>query len=383
MPSDPTPLPTVTPSTDGATPDAVETAETRPNPMTGSDSAAWARELLDRQAEAHRSALTEALEEARGALRSLRSSGNGRAGRIAQELGALAGGPMDAERFAVLLEREPGMDPKHLETFEKAVSILEWATDESARVAEVSVGDAETLAQAVERALRHRGQAFGAVRVLALLRSGEFRAGEHASLLEGIPFRDWRTVERQVAPPLIVTTPGNRLDTLPALAPVMDGGMKILLLTEGPTPPAPLARLISPGILVAQAHDPEVLERVAAFPGPAVAALVPGSCAAFIHDPGTGATDGDAAPAFRILSLPDSTPRSWVGGMSPAQQTRDLELLRVWSRTPNGPPGSDVAAPEGASKKEGVKEPDPTIEPAERLAAWLMSQAELDDSSET
>lgn len=382
MPSEPTPLPTVTPSADGATPDRADAAENHESPTTGNDSTASARRLLDRQAEAHRSALTEALEEARGALRSLRSSGNGRAGRVAQELGGLAGGPLDPERFAVLLEREPGMDPEHLEIFEKAVSILEWATDESARVAEVSVGEAETLAQAVERVLRQRGQAFGAVRVLALLRSGEFRTGEHASLLEGVPFREWRTVERHVAPPLIVITPGHFLDTLPALAPVLDGGVKILLLAEGPTPPAPLARLIAPGILVAQAHEPGALERIAEFPGPAVAALVPDSCAAFVHDPGTEAADGGDAPVFRILSLPDSTPRSWIGGMSPGQQTRDLELLRAWSRAPNGTPGSDVAAPEGASKKEGVKERDPTTEPAERLASWLLSQAELDESSD-
>jgi hypothetical protein len=381
MPSEPTPLPTVMPSADGASLDVADAVENPGSPVSADHPSASARKLLDRQAEAHRSALTEALEEARGALRSLRSRGNGQAGRVARELGALASGPLDPERFAALLERDPGMDPEHLEIFEKAVSILEWATDESARVAEVSVEDAETLAQAVERVLRHRGRAFGAVRVLALLRSGEFQAGEHASLLEGIPFRDWRTVERQVAPPLIVTTPGHRLDTLAALAPLMDGGMKILLLAEGPTPPAPLARLIAPGILVAQAHDPGVLGRIGAFPGPAVAALVPESCAAFIHDPGTEVADGDAAPVLRILSLPDSTPRSWVGGMSPGQQARDLELLRAWSRAPDGPPGSSVAAPEGGSKDDEAKERDPTIEPAERLAAWLLSQAELDDSS--
>jgi|GEM_PF-429892 len=389
-------LPTVAPSEDGKNPgDRI-------------------RRILAASGEAHRSALTSALEEARGALRGLRSSGNGKAARVAGELGALALGPVDPERFAVLLEREEGLDPARLDDFEKAVSVLEEATAASTALMEVRVGDEGTLSEAVLQALRERGRAFGAVRALALLRTGEFRREEHAGLLDGLPFGQWRTLERELAPPLMVWVKGSHLDTVPALAEVLDGAMKIVLVVEGPCPPAPLARLIAPGVLVVQSDDVEALEAVSGFHGPAVAALVPESAAAFTHDPVGGAhgprtkvgaspapasdpgradaPDAEAdhrPPGLHIHRVPGSPPRSWIGGMSPAQQARDLEVLAAWSRgakvaagpsAPDGEESGPGAGPVGASEGNPAPTPDPTAEPAERLAAWLLSQAQLDDA---
>jgi hypothetical protein len=379
MPSEPARLPTVTPSRDGQAPRGAEPVPGDGQHLAEGGATALARQFLAAPGEAHNSALMAALEEARGALRRLRTSGNGRADRVAEELGGLAGGPLDAERFAVLLDRDPGLDPSQLEFFDKAVSVLEWATDESARVAEVSVSEAETLAQVVDRTLRQRGRAFGAVRALALLRTGEFRASEHARLLEGLPWDEWRSVEREVAPPLVVSARGSQLDTLPALAPFLDGRLRMILLVDAPASPAPLARLIAPGTLVMQVHDPSDLERLSGFPGPAVAALMPESCASFIHDPRAGEADDDPSPALEILSLPDAPPRRWIGGTSPLQQARDLDLLRAWSRMPAGGGAPSAGSPGSAPPDRGAPARDAASEPAERLASWLLSQARLDD----
>lgn len=275
MPSDSArPLPTISASAGGAHPGGPDLPSPDDGPRTPRDPLDAARRILAVPADAHRSALGSALEEARGVLRGLRSSGNGRAARVAHELGALSLGPVDAERFAALLGREQASDPEHLSTFERAVAALESALSGSA-ISEVHVGDDESLEQAVSRALRDRGRGFGAVRVLALLRAGEFHAGEHADLLDGLPFSAWRTLERALAPPVLVSVEGSRLDTVPALAPVLDGGMKLVLIVRGACPPAPMACLIAPGVLVIQGTEAEALERLSGFDGPGVVALVP------------------------------------------------------------------------------------------------------------
>jgi hypothetical protein len=356
-------------------------SDTRPSPEARSPLEAL-RHLLAPAQEAHRTALEAALEDARGALRTFRPSGNGHAGRAARELGALALGPIDPERFALLLDREEGLDPDRLELFEKAVSVLEEAVTGARAVTEVKVDEGGSLAEAVEGALRDRGRGFGAVRTLALLRTGEGE-GDAGELLAGLPFRSWRTLERALAPPLLVRLKGRDLDTISALTAFLDGGAKIVLLPEGPCPPAPLARLIAPGILVIQSDEVAELEPVSGTEGTAVAALVPPSAAAFIHDPAAE----EEATGLRIRRLPESRPRAWVGGMSPAQQARDLEVLEAWSRgrgAPGQPPGRDQVGAQ-ADTAAGETDPtpsDPLTEPAERLAAWLLSRAGLDEAGE-
>lgn len=339
--------------------------------------------LLAESAEAYRSALAAALEEGRGTLRALRSSGNGRADRVAQELGALALGPLDPGRFATLLVREEGSEPARVGRFAEAVSVLERAAADSASAAEVAVTGHETVRDAVARALSERGRGFGAVRAMALLRTGGFREGEHDSLLEGLPFRAWRSLERELAPPVLVPVEGAGLDSVSGLAEFLDGKQKIVLLVREPCPPAPLARLLAPGTLVLQTDEPEALERVARFPGPAVGALVPTSAARFVHDP----EGADAGGVLEVEHLPDHPPRGWIGGMSPARQKADLEILEVWGhRSPDREPRPDDArgspGADGGPASEAGAGPasPPRSDPAERLAAWLLSQTDLADT---
>src|SRR5665811_2641042 len=75
---------------------------------------------------------------------------------------------------------------------------------------------------------------------------------------------------------LVIRLDGRDLDAF-ELAPLIDGCVRLILLVEEPSPPAPLARLVSPGVFVAQSGDMKVLERVTDFDGPAVIAVMNGA----------------------------------------------------------------------------------------------------------
>lgn len=329
----------------------------------------------------YREALTEALEEARAALRRLRAADNGRPERAASELGALALGPLDPARFAALLEPGESPDPAHLRRFEEAVAALEKAMTSEPSRGPVTLAPRETLRDAVAGELALRGRAFGAVRVLSLLRTGAFREAEHAGLLEGVPFGEWRSLERELAPPVVVALEGPALETVGGLAEFLDGSQKIVLLVEEPCPPAPLARLIAPGTMVVQTREPEDLASLVTWPGPSVAALTPESAVPFAFRPGDGEGTG---PTLETGEIPEAPPRRWIGGISPSQQAVGLQLLEAWARalsatpwpvrggtTPEGSLGESGSAP-GSPGDSGTAPRAP--DPAERLAAWLLSQ---------
>ncbi len=340
--------------------------------------------LLAPAGEEYTSALSSAVEEARAVLRTLQSAGNGRVARVAQELGGLSLGPLDPVQFTALLDPAKQVDPLHLERLEEAVSIMEWSLAEVSPVDVVGVEPGIGLRDAVAEAIAERGRAYGAVRTAALLRGGSYSAARDERLLGRLPFRDWRSLERELAPPLVVNVEGRDLDTVAGLAEFLDGGQKIVLLVGGPCPPAPLARLMAPGIFVAQTGDPEALERLASFSGPAVAALVPEGAARFVHDPGA---DPSMGGVVEVHELPEAPPRMWVGGISPSQQAADLRILERWVRRQEAGVSPGRAGPASGASGEGrlgdlrdsdEGSPPAAPDPAERLAAWLLSRADID-----
>jgi hypothetical protein len=144
------------------------------------------------------------------------------------------------------------------------------------------------------------------------------------------------------------------------LAEFLDAGVAIALLVEGPCPPAPLARLVTPNALVIQTGSVEDLAALGGHDGPAVAALLPAEAAWFRHDP----AGGDAPrERFAMQRLPAEAPKRSLGGMSAAQQAEDLALLRQWAQA--GAPAPAAGAPTANAT------------PADKLAAWLLSQADL------
>ena len=146
-----------------------------------------------------------------------------------------------------------------------------------------------------------------------------------------------------------------------ALSDYADGREKIVLVVRGPAPPAPLARCVTPGTLVLQTTDGTGLDRVAAFEGPAVAAVMPEGAAVFLHDPAAG------REPWQRLTVPTlgEVPRHRISGISPWQMAEDRTLLSDLARTPFAIPASGGPATHAVGADDAV----------DRVAAWLLDQS--------
>ena len=314
---------------------------------------------------AFRSTLVTTADEVRAALRTRQSTWDGRVARVRAELGPLAAGRIDPDRFATLVTNHQEADPAALELLERALETLTELVDKSERLSVVEVPAGGSLYDAVGRALAEIGRAFSAARAVHGVRAGRRHGGDEERSIGPLPFARWTKAERRLVPPLVVAVQGSDLRAA-ALAEFLDGRQKIALVVEGECAPAPLVRLVAPGTFVLQAADGSGLDRLAAWEGPGVAALVPESAARFVHDPAAG---GASWERITITHVPDKMPRRTVGGFSAAQQAEELELLRSLAARPAGAE-APAAAPAGAAA---------TAEPADKLAAWLLSRVDLSD----
>lgn len=359
--------------------------------MPSEDRLQAALRAVARERDAFRSAVAATAEQIRGFLGS-RNGATGPGGRAAAELGAFAAGRLDPERFATLVSEEGPADPAHVEAAERALSVLTGILGGGDAPFRVRVEAGGDPAAAVGDALARTGRAFGAARVAEAVRLGRYRAERDAFLLQSFPFGRWSRAEREAAPPLVVELDGEDLGP-GGLAAYLDGGVKLVLIVDGPCPPAPLARLLTPGIRVLQTDDPEALAAVGGTPGPAIAALVPEACARFLHEPdapgsgdGPRADDGDGeaggGPAsgwgrFTVDLLPEA-PKGRLGASSAFQQAEELRLLAALAAPDGeGAPGAAEGAGAGAGRPAaGTTVP---ADPADRLAAWILHQADLSD----
>ena len=328
------------------------------------------------------SAVVAAVEEVRAFLEAHRPSFDGRAtNRAAVELGAFASGRIDPQRFGALLGGGPALDGGAIARVERALHELSRVAAAGDPLFLADVGGHADLHLVVGHALASAGRAFGAAQAVERVRSGRGGPGDGGPP-GPFPFRRWNRAERQIAPPLVVETPGAALHA-GALAEYLDGAQKIILLVQPPAPPAALARLVTPGVLVMQTTDAADLDEIGRFAGPAVAALVPEGAACFVHRPGTGHAPGDR---LSVRHLPDESGIKPIDGMSAFHQREELGLLRDFSlqlRGPGAPEPREPSAP--AQPAAGVAPPVPHSAPdsapamvdADRLAAWLLKQAEL------
>jgi hypothetical protein len=142
----------------------------------------------------------------------------------------------------------------------------------------------------------------------------------------------------------------------------LDGTVKILLLLRGESTPAPLVRLASPGTAVAQATDVSGLKPVTHWDGPGIGAVVPDSAVRFVHDPNAGF---EAADRLKIVHFPEGQHRKKLGGVSVWQQAEELLQVQALGKAP------EPTAP--------AEEPEAPVNPADKLAAWLLTRADLDD----
>jgi len=310
---------------------------------------------------AFRSAMATTIEQMRGFRESHDSAKDGRVAHLAAELGPFAAGRIDVDRFAGVFHDAVKLDRVTLETIDKAVATLGDLSSRGERLFVTDVESGASLRDAVESALADVGRAFGATRVFETARYGRFPANDHARSLGSFPFSRWSSAERRLGPPLVVEVDGADVRAA-SLADYMDGTQKIVLVVRGESTPVPLVRLITPGTFVLQSVDGLELDRLAAWDGPGIAALVTDTAARFAHDPG-------ADERLHIGFAPDGARRKAIGGVSLAQQEEEIRQLRSLGAQA-GPGGETGRAPAtvGASS-----------DPVDKLAAWLLTQADLRD----
>jgi len=335
--------------------------------MPSDDRVALACAAVRGPRETFRAALAATADQIRTFLASQRgASENGGARRLAAELGVFAAGRVDAGRLATLFRPAEARDPTALAAVERACDVLTAlsARDLASDVVDVPPGG--DLRGAVAQSFADLGRGFGAVRIFEVARSGGRRVDETAAALEAFPYARWSRGERRAAPPLVVAVDGADL-TVTALTEFLDGTQKIVLVVRGACAPAALVRLITPGTFVLQTGDGAGLDRFAAWEGPGVAALTSESAARFTHDPARGATPWER---ITVQFLPERDPRASVGGTSGAQQAEELRQLRQLAARPEAQAAPAVPGPSPAAT---------AADPADKLAAWLLAQANLAD----
>lgn len=313
--------------------------------------------------ERFRSTVVSTAEEVRGFLGSRVSEDGGGARREAVSLGKFAAGRIDYDRFAVLTTAEGADDPATLEKVEKSLDILRMISTAEADLFHVRLKSGERLRDRVASRLAEIGRGFAAARVAGRATMGSLNAGSDEVQLAPLGFERWNGTERKLAPPLVVELDGTDLHA-GDLVDYLDGSMKIILVVNGPMAPAPLVRLITPSTFVLQTADATGLDRFMEASGPAVAALVAGGAALFVHDPLGGPS---VAERIELLEVPEKNPKKPLGGFSAWQQTEELELLKALARQPEG--GAEAGDP-GASASVAEN-------PVDKLAAWLLNQADL------
>jgi hypothetical protein len=342
-----------------------------------------ARAALESPRERFHSTLVVTADQVRSYLTAHRSTDpDSGVDRVAGELGPFASGRIDPQRFAELVSEAERSDLVSLEPMERALDALIGLIERGDELHFVRVDAGGDLTEAVGRALAEAGRAFGAARVFEAARRGAYDPQTHDAWLASFSFRHWSRAERGLAPPLVIEVDGGDLRAA-GLAEFLDGGQKLVLLVEGESPPAPLVRLVSPGVLVLQTDDPAELKRLAAVEGPAVGAIVPEGAGLFAHEPGAEGARGRLEVAY----LPDEEPRRRLGSLSAFQQAEELRQLAEMAAGAVGAAGTvgatsesgSGAAPAVTGEEAVTAAASPGDDRVDRLAAWLLTQADLSD----
>lgn len=278
--------------------------------------------------------------------------------RTRAALGEFAGGRIDPERFALVSAGTDPLDVTEREVVGHVVELIEDILGASDEQFFVTVGQAGGAAEAIRARLAGLGAPYAAARILDLVKRHGYDRQRHGSPSDGYPFERWTAAERALAPPLVVRLDGSALDAL-ELAPLVDGSARLALIVDGPAAPAPLARLVSPGAVIAQVDDAGILTGLAEFDGPAVIAVMQGQEARFVHDPRAGTA---AWKRLRVDRMPTVPPRKTLGSRSAWQQRDDLAHLKALVEPPS-------LAHSAAGAGNGH------ADPTDRLTAWLIEQS--------
>lgn len=322
--------------------------------MASDDRNRVALEAIRPRIEMFRSAVAAASDQVRGLL-----AGTGNAAEDQSvALGLFAQGRVNVDRFASFTPKTPRIDTGAEKPIRAAREVLQSLLEEGDELFILKLESGRNLGLEAGRRLSQIGRAFSAARAIDLAKRGRFSEDEHAALLEDFPFPDWSQSERVLAPPLLIELPGAEF-TPASIVPFLDEASKFVFCVDGDAPAAALVRVISPDVFVQQETGDAALEAFTEFEGAAVAALLPDGAVSFVHNPSAGETTYER---FVSLEFPKEVRKRAIGGISAVQQAQDYALLESLSVVPV--PSGDAAS-----------------DPAGKLSAWLLSQADLSGSS--
>ena len=324
----------------------------------------------------YRSAVATAHDQMAGYLAAHRARTYGRAQTAARELGRFAAGRIDADRFGALFTEPHALTADTTERVERLVGVLAALLAEGDALFVCDVAPGGDVRETVDRAIAHAGRVFGVVLAFQALKTGTYRPERHDAGVLAFPFAQWNRSERLLSLPLVVEIDGADLRA-DAFTDYLDGRVAIVVVVRGACAPAPLVRLVTPGMLVVQASDVAELRLVANHGGPAIAALVPSDAARFVHDPCAGQT---LQTRLRVAAIPSEPPRHPLGGRSVWQQREELAQLRSLAELREIQPATVTTSPAAAVVPTTAS--DPRLVPAndgdvDRLTSWLLTEAGL------
>ena len=277
-------------------------------------------------------------------------------------LGDFASGLIDSDRFAMVSSGNEPLDTVGKAVISRSIEVLESLIQMGDEAFVIDMLPDVSPSAAIRARLANLGSAFGAGTIVELVRRRIYDPTHHGFPNAGHAFEKWTASERTLAPPLVVRVEGRDLDPS-EFAPFLDGSMRLVVLVNGPSSVAPLARLVSPGAFVAQVSDVSVLERLNDLLAPVIVAVMSGPEARFIHDPRAGSSMWQR---LTVTDLPEMQIRKSLGNRSSWQQREDVTHLKSLITPPS------LTSRSGDSLTAGMTG---TTDPAERLTAWLIEQA--------
>lgn len=323
-------------------------------------------DLLSPVMEEFRSAVATAAEEVRAFQAAHAEAAADPAGRLEKELGLFARGRIDPARLSGLVTLGQGSDPLTDHVMNEAHRLFSAIMDEGRDAFHVQVRPGGDLRDTVRDRLASLGRAFGVAHAVERARDGRYQPDRHHVLLHPYPFHRWSPLEKELAPPLVVEVEGPDFQG-GGLSEFMEGWQRVVVVVRGRVQPAPLARLVSPGVVVAQlldGPDPSAVEglltHLAAFQGPGIVALFDGDSGAlpFIHRPGR-------AMEVDRVALNEGVDR--VAATRGQPGILDLRHLASLVSLPG------VVTPDAVPSEERRN--------AGQLAAWLLARTDLTDGA--
>jgi hypothetical protein len=330
--------------------------------MPSDDRITQALNALAGAKEAFSSSVAMSAEEVRGILEREQGVEENPQVKLAHELGPFAAGRIDLDRLTPFLSANAKLDPEKRAEIQQAYDTL---TELKKVGDELYTGKVEVdgyLRGAITKVLGKSGTAFGAARCVEWALHDLPHPEGTEDVLNAFPPTMWNGAEKAFAPPVVLEVEGQDLKAS-SLGDLLEGTQKIILVVNGPAAPAPLVRLITPGVTVIQTDDPADLAALSAADGPGVAAIMPEGCAKFVHAPGGAALNDRLSVSF----LPEKEPKKALGSISRFQQVEELRQLVSLAASVQVP-----VAPAAAPASEG-----PEMDEAGQLAAWLIHQAKI------